>query len=607
MQDIELLAPAKNMICGKEAILHGADAVYIGAGKFGARSAAGNSLQDIAELVLFARDYHAKVYVTINTLILEEELKEAESLIWDLWRVGVDALIIQDMGILNMNLPPIPLHASTQTDNSTLEKVQFLEQVGFSRVVLARELSIPEIRAVSASTQLELECFIHGALCVSYSGRCFMSQFFSNRSANRGACAQYCRLPYDLVDANNRSIFRQKHLLSLKDLNRTDSLEQLLEAGVRSFKIEGRLKDVHYVKNITAWYHEKLNQIVAKNPTYRRASSGVVELDFEPNVFKSFNRGFTDYFLEKRTENMTNPLTPKSMGEPVGVVSRVGTNSIGVSGKIEFQNGDGIAYQGENGVMDGFGVNRVEGRNLYPNKRLSVALGTPLFRTQDAAFDQQLNRPSSKRFIPVHIVFRDLPFGFCLEMWDDANHRAVISWDSDKVKAMKPQKEQMVRVLEKLGGTLYAATDIQYCTSDNWFVPVSVLTEKRRLLVEKMNAVRRLAFKQSYVNRKMVSSVKYPKSPLTFQDNVANSLAETFYASHGAGLLQKALETSETKLRSGDVLMTTKFCLKYEWGLCPKSFPKGKELQEPLYLVFNNQRVQLTFDCKKCLMQVQIK
>ncbi|MBR3716673.1 MAG: U32 family peptidase, partial [Bacteroidaceae bacterium] len=377
---IELLAPARNLECGIEAVNHGADAVYIGAPKFGARATATNSIEDIAQLVDYAHLYNVRIYVTLNTILKDEELPETETLIWELYRIGVDALIVQDMGITQLNLPPIPLHASTQMDNRTAEKVRFLSEAGFRQVVLARELTLEEIKEIhEACPQTPLEVFVHGALCVSFSGQCYASQACFGRSANRGECAQFCRLPFHLEDAEGKHLVEEKHLLSLKDMNQLDLLESLLDAGATSLKIEGRLKDVDYVKNVTAAYRQRLDAILRRRPEYMRSSSGTAHLTFEPQVEKSFNRGFTHYFLEGRTRDIFNPHTPKSMGEPMGRVKERHSAFLTVAGVKPFHNGDGVCYLDEKGKLQGFRVNKVDGNRLFPQGEVPKILPrTPL-------------------------------------------------------------------------------------------------------------------------------------------------------------------------------------------------------------------------------------
>lgn len=410
---IELLAPAKNLECGIAAIDHGADAVYIGAPRFGARAAAGNSLEDIAALVAYAHVYNARIYVTVNTLLHDEELADTEQMIWELYRIGVDALIVQDMALTGMNLPPIPLHASTQMDNRTTQKVKFLAEAGFRQVVLARELSLKDIHTIhQACPEVALEVFVHGALCVSYSGQCYVSQACFGRSANRGECAQFCRLSFDLVDADGKRIVNNKHLLSLKDLNQSEELEQLLDAGASSLKIEGRLKDVAYVKNVTAYYRRKLDAIFHRRPEYRPASSGRVRLDFTPQLDKSFSRGFTHYFLFDRPRDVASFDTPKSLGEEMGTVKEIRGNYLTVAGVKPFHNGDGVCYLDEAGKLQGFRINRVENNKLFPQEMSRLKPRTVLYRNFDQEFDRILSRKSADRKIGVSLVMSENNFGF---------------------------------------------------------------------------------------------------------------------------------------------------------------------------------------------------
>lgn len=401
---IELLAPAKNLECGIEAVNHGADAVYIGAPRFGARAAAINSLEDIAALVKYAHLYNVRIYVTVNTILKEEELVETERMINELYRVGVDALIVQDMGITRLNLPPIPLHASTQMDNRTPEKVRFLSDAGFRQIVLARELSLQEIRTIhEACPETQLEVFVHGALCVSYSGQCYVSQACFGRSANRGECAQFCRLPFNLIDADGKTIVRDKHLLSLKDLNQSEVLEDLLDAGATSLKIEGRLKDVSYVKNVTAAYRQKLDAIFARRKEYVRASSGACHFDFKPQLDKSFSRGFTNYFLQGRRQDIASFDTPKSLGEEMGTLKEQRGNYLTVAGVKPFHNGDGVCFLDEQNGLQGFRINRVDGNKLYPAGEVPhIKPRTRLYRNFDQDFERILVRKSSERKLAVN-------------------------------------------------------------------------------------------------------------------------------------------------------------------------------------------------------------
>lgn len=458
---IELLAPARNLECGIEAVNHGADAVYIGAPKFGARAAATNSMDDIGLLTDYAHLYGVRIYVTVNTILKDEELKETEAMIWELYRRGVDALIVQDMGLTQLHLPPIPLHASTQMDNRTAEKVRFLTEAGFRQVVLARELSLNEIAAIhKACPDTPLEVFVHGALCVSYSGQCYASQACFGRSANRGECAQFCRLPFSLVDADGRVVVKDKHLLSLKDMNRLDMLEQLLDAGVTSLKIEGRLKDAAYVKNVTAAYRQRLDAILKRRQEYTRASSGTCRFDFQPQPEKSFSRGFTHYFLEGRGEDITSFDTPKSLGEAMGTLKEQRGGWVSVAGVKPFHNGDGVCYLDEQGRLQGFRINRVEGNKLFPAGNVPrIRPRTPLFRNQDQEFERILARKSAERKIGIRMKLEENRFGFSLTAEDEDDNRVTLTFAHAKERARTPQIENLRTQLAKLGGTPYELTE----------------------------------------------------------------------------------------------------------------------------------------------------
>lgn len=599
---IELLSPAKDLNCGIEAINHGADAVYIGAPKFGARAAAGNSLEDIRELCEYAHLYGARIYVTLNTILKEDELEEAERMIWDLWRVGTDALIIQDMGITRLNLPPIPLHASTQTDNRTPEKVRFLEAAGFTQVVLARELSLNEIRRISEATTVPLEVFVHGALCVSYSGQCYLSAALSGRSANRGECAQYCRLPYTMVDATGTEIVTHKHLLSLKDMNRSDQLEALLDAGVSSLKIEGRLKDVGYVKNITAYYRKKLDAVLSRRPEYRRASAGRSTYTFEPVAEKSFNRGFTPFLLEGRTAGITAFNTPKSLGEPVGTVKEIKGNSFTVAGLKQLSNGDGLVFFNRKGELEGFRVNRVEANRVFPLDMPQLTPKTPLYRNFDQAFDKLLAKPSAERKLSVEIEFLDNPFGFTLCMEDETGARIMLTEPFAKELARRERQDNIRTQLSKLGNTPFEASKVVVGLSENWFVPSSLLADMRRRGVEKLLEARRARYPRETVKRVQPSvSIPFPERQLTYLGNVANGKARSFYQDHGVEQIDPAFELSPRK----DVpLMFTKHCLRYSMGWCPTYQKDKSPYKEPYYLLYKDTRLRLQFDCKHCQMLV---
>lgn len=599
---IELLAPAKDLNCGIEAINHGADAVYIGAPKFGARAAAGNSLDDIRALCEYAHLFGARIYVALNTILREEELPEAEQLIWELYRAGADALIVQDMGITRLNLPPIPLHASTQTDNRTPEKVKFLEAAGFTQVVLARELSLNEIRRIADATTVPLEVFVHGALCVSYSGQCYLSAALSGRSANRGECAQYCRLPYSMVDAGGTEIVHDKHLLSLKDMNRADQLEALLDAGVWSLKIEGRLKDVTYVKNITAYYRMKLDAVLARRPEYRRASAGKSTYAFEPVPEKSFNRGFTPFLLHERTGDITAFNTPKSLGEPVGTVKELKGNSFTIAGVKQLNNGDGLAFFNSRGELEGFRVNRVEANRVFPLDMPDIKPKTPVYRNFDQAFEKQLAKPSAERKLAVKVEFLDNAFGFTLVMEDETGARVMLTEPFNKELARRDQQDNIRTQLSKLGNTPFEASEVCVTMSENWFVPSSLLADMRRKAVEKLQSDRMMRYRRELARKvEPGKELPFPERQLTYLGNVSNSRATAFYKAHGVETVADAFELKPAK----DVpLMFTKHCLRYSMGWCPTYQKEKSPYKEPYYLIYKDTRLRLKFDCKECQMVV---
>lgn len=599
---IELLAPAKNLECGIEAINHGADAVYIGAPRFGARAAAGNSIEDIKALVEHAHLYNARIYVTVNTILHDEELPETEKMIWELYRAGVDALIIQDMGITRLNLPPIALHASTQMDNRTPEKVKFLSDIGFRQVVLARELSLDEIKKIhDTCPETLLEVFIHGALCVSYSGQCYVSQACYGRSANRGECAQFCRLAFDLVDSNGKTIEQNKHLLSLKDMNQSDNLEALLDAGATSLKIEGRLKDVSYVKNVTAYYRQKLDSIFKYRKEYVRASSGTVKTTFTPQLDKSFSRGFTDYFLRGRNPGIFSFSTPKSLGEVVGTVKEIRGNYFTVAGVKSFNNGDGLCYIDDNGRLQGFRVNRVENNKLFPQDMPRLKPKTRLYRNFDQEFEKLMQKKSAERKIAVDICLTENNFGFTLSFTDEDDNSVSLTLERAKEPARTPQADNLRNQLSKLGNTPFEAKDIKIDLSDNWFIPSSELSELRRNAVEKLLEARRINYRRE-VFRLKESKTKFPVSTLTYLGNVMNSSAAEFYKNHGVLKVMPAFEKEQPK---DAVLMFCKHCIRYSMGWCPVHHKVRSPFREPYYLVSSDgRRFRLEFDCKQCQMKV---
>ena len=597
---IELLAPAKNLECGIEAVNHGADAVYIGAPKFSARAAAGNSLEDIAALVEHAHLYNAKIYVTVNTILHDEELKETETLIWDLYKVGVDALIVQDMSITRMNLPPIALHASTQCDNRTPEKVKFMADAGFEQVVLPRELSLVEIKKIHQTTDVPLEAFVHGALCVSYSGQCYISQALFSRSANRGECAQVCRLPFNLVDATGKVIVRNKHLLSLKDLNQSDNLEAMLDAGVSSLKIEGRLKDVTYVKNVTAYYRQKLDEIIAQRPEYIRASSGHCKYEFTPQLDKSFSRGFTNYFLFNRSKEISSMDTPKSLGEEMGTVKELRGNYLTVAGVKSFNNGDGVCFINEHGELSGFRINRVETNKLFPQEMPNVKPRTVLYRNFDQEFERLLTRKSSERKIDVELCLAENNFGFTLSAKDEDGNAVSVTLPREKELARTPQEDNLRNQLGKLGNTPFEASRIDVDFQENWFIPASVLAELRRETIDKLLQTRKINYRRS-VRKMQPTTHSFPLNKLTYLGNVMNAEAETFYRDHGVKEIQPAFEKTPVE---GAALMFCKHCIRYNLGYCPTHQGEKSPYTEPYYLTYKDKKFRLSFDCKNCEMKV---
>ena len=597
---IELLAPAKNLETGIAAINHGADAVYIGAAQFGARQAAGNSVEDIARLVEYAHLFGVKVYVTLNTIIYDDEVASVEQLVAELYKVGVDALIVQDMGIAGMNIPPIPLHASTQMDNRTVEKARFLAGVGFPRIVLARELSLSEIKEIhDAVPDTELEVFVHGALCVSYSGQCYASQHCFGRSANRGACAQFCRLPFDLVDAEGTVVMRDKHLLSLKDMNRSAHIEQMLDAGVTSFKIEGRLKDVSYVKNITAYYRAKLDEVFARRPEYERASYGKCAPQFTPAPEKSFSRGFTDYMLNGSKDEMTSFDTPKSKGEYMGRVKFVSRNFFTFTGK-DFNNGDGACFVSRDGRLKGFHINRVEGNRIFPQTMPQVESGDELYRNYDCDFERQLSRPDVARRMRVDLTLCENADGFVLKGIDESGLECSVSTVFEKQEARTSQRDNIVKQLGKWGNTPFEVGEVNVEFSSEWFVPSSLLSDMRRSLCEEL--IKRHNEEDSREDMRLAdNAIPFVADELDYKGNVSNSHAKAFYMKHGVKSIMPAFENEPV---DNAEVMFCKHCIKFSLGWCTKSGAKHA-FKEPFYLVSGDgKRFRLSFDCKECMMKV---
>ena len=646
MRTLELLAPAKNLECGIAAIDHGADAVYIGAPKFGARAAAGNSIEDIRQLCDYAHQYHAKVHVTVNTIIYDSEIKDTLLMIRQLQSAGVDALLLQDIGVLFALQGEGPLatdfkwseflHSSTQCDTRTADKVKWLQSLGFHRAVLARELSVKEIEAIHAAVpDMELEVFVHGALCVCYSGVCYASEYCFDRSANRGECAQFCRMKFDLLDADGQEIEHQRHLLSLKDMCQIDHLEALADAGACSFKIEGRLKDVDYVKNVVAAYSLRLDEICRKRPgEYERPSLGRPRYAFEPNLKKTFNRGFTNYFLRGRQIDITSFDTPKAIGEYVGKVKELRGNSFNVASVSSFANGDGLCFINDERELEGFRVNRAEGNRLFPLEMpRHLRPGVALYRNNDVAFGKLLAGKTAERKIPVKIVF-DLydeagTSGFSAKAYyckeqgktsfvsGDTEESASLQYMATEVVAFehsiakKPQRDNIIKQLSKLGGTIYECLEVEIRNdADQYFIPSSVLTDLRRSLVS--SSLRTgIAQESSHAEAPCdtPSSVKawQPEyAQYSYLYNIANQSARTFYQVHGMAKADYAFELRNETERQDDVLlMQCRHCLRYSLGYCVKRGGRKPTWKEPLFLrLGDGRKFRLQFACNECQMNV---
>jgi len=600
MSEIELLAPAKNIECAMAAITHGADAVYIGGPSFGARVAAGNSFEDLDQLVRFAHPYRAKIFVTLNTILTDRELEEAERQIQRYYDMGIDALIVQDMGLLKLDLPPIALHASTQMDNRTPEKVSFLQKAGFQRVVLARELSLQQIQKIREQSEVELEAFVHGALCVSYSGRCYMSYAACGRSANRGECAQFCRLPYTLTDADGKVMIRDQHLLSLKDMDRSDWLLPMMQAGIMSFKIEGRLKDVAYVKNITAYYRRRIDAILEDHPEYKQASIGKTTLFFEPDPERTFHRDSTPYFIDGKRTPMVQMHTPKSTGAFVGTVQTVKYNSLEYSGEKELHNGDGLCFVDAQGEFTGFRVNKVEGKRVFWNEPVNVGIGDKLYRNYDIQFEKQLNGKSAERRVNIDFTLLEQDNGFLLRAVDEAGTTTELSITTEKVVAEKAEQayQNLKTQLSKLGNTCYQVGNIDIETTQAYFFPSSVVADWRRRIVEKMYDVR---CKKEDVEMQNLASVKdLMLSEMPEAVNVMNEKAKEFYQETG---VEKVEEAYEKAMTDDQPLMTCKYCIRHELGLCLKE-QGSRGQKEPLLLKTGRHVFRLSFDCAKCEMRI---
>ena len=611
MQSIELLSPARNLECGIAAVDHGADAVYIGAPRFGARVAAGNSVEDIQKLCDYAHQFGVKIYATLNTLLRPEELEQARLIAWDLYHAGVDAFITQDMAFCSLPLggncplgaeqlgslrrrkgggllPPVPLHASTQMDNRTKENVSRLKDLGFNQVVLARELSLEQIKEIhEAVPDVTLEAFVHGALCVSYSGRCYASEYCFGRSANRGECAQFCRLPFSLEDANGNTLIKEKYLLSPKDMNRKNYLEEMLDAGVRSFKIEGRLKDVEYVKNVTASYRQALDSILKRRTEFVRSSYGTSTYTFTPDLSRSFSRGSTDYFLKGRTNDLASPDTPKSRGREVGSVKEVRNGCIIVSSTETFCNGDGLCFLDQEGKLQGFRVNRAEGNHLYPASMPNVRKGDLLWRSFDKQWEDLMSGKTAERRIAARFLLEETEQGFRLTFTAEDGTNRSEEFPAEHQLSRTDQTASIKDVLSKLGDTPYLCTDVEIRFTQPWFIPRSMLAEWRRKIAAPL----------------LSSVASSPIAPL-LTGNCPQG---------GENIKVKKPQVSPRGDLEGAAppLMTCRFCIRHAWGQCKKDaqMVNGKwsnaKWEDPLFLVLGDgRRFRLEFDCKKCEMLV---
>lgn len=603
MRKIELLSPAKNLDYGIEAINHGADAVYIGAPKFGARVAAANTIQDIGKLVRYAHIYGAKVYVAFNTLLFDNEFDDAIAMINRIYSEGVDALIIQDLGLLEVDLPPIALHASTQTHNINVDRIKFLSKVGFERIILGRELSINQISNIhSQLPNVDLESFVGGALCVCYSGQCYLSQSINEHSGNRGNCSQPCRSSYNLFNEQGKMLKYSEHLLSLKDFSAKNHIDELLRAGISSFKIEGRLKDLSYLKNVTASYRKLIDDALNAQDGYEKSSFGIVNFNFEPDLERTFNRGFTDYFLEER-KSMASFSTQKSLGKRVGKVKKTYKNVIETDCKEMLTAGDGLCYFDEKNQLQGCLVNRVEGNKVQINKPIQLTKGTILYRNNDYLFEKKLQNKTSERKIVVNFVLEQNIDGYLLQAKDSEGNIASFELKVEKIAASNPQRavEQIKTQLSKTGDTPFVIQDIVLNFVNPWFIPAALINEMRRSVLDKLVELR-IAKAMPIASKIRSNNEPYFKSEATYLENVVNSRSEAFYNRHGAEVVQYGLE--RTKDYKDKALMTTKYCLRFELGQCLKRHKLLPDYMSNLYLENAGKNYRLQFNCVECEMQI---
>ncbi len=604
---IEILSPAKNLIQGIAAINAGADAVYIGAPQFGARTNATNSLEDIAQMVQYAHLFKAKVFVVINTILYDDELNQCKKLIFELYDIGVDALIVQDMAIMEMDLPPIVIHASTQANNRDPQHVKFLADAGMKRAVLARELNLDQVREISEATDIELEFFVSGALCVSFSGNCYMSIAGGERSANRGSCAQNCRLPYNLTDGTGKTLIANSHLLSIKDLDLSDQLPNLIEAGVCSFKIEGRLKDMVYVKNNTSYLRKKLDEFLENNTEkYEKASSGRTFFNFEPEMDRSFNRGYTDYFVNKRKEKIGNWESPKSQGQYIGKVLEVKANGYVIENYEKLNNADGLFFLNAQNEADGAQINIIVNDLVVPNTFKDLPVGTLIYRNSDAEFNKLVEQENSVvRKIGIELYFTETPQGFQLKVKDEDGHEHNSHLRTEKVLATSIESliPNIKKNLSKTGNTPFIVDQVEVDFSQNWFLPISKINEIRRDALDVLVEIRIKEYhKETFKIQK--TDHPYPVEKLDFMYNVSNKLARAFYTRHGVTEIEKAFELQWDPGKAR--VMTTKYCVKYELGKCARFQREtmGEKLIEPLTLQHGENEYKLKFNCKPCEMEI---
>ena len=630
---LELLAPARDADIGIEAIRHGADAVYIGGPGFGARASAGNSIRDIERLCREAHRFNSRIFITLNTILRDDELEPARQMAWDVWRAGADVLIVQDMGLLELpDMPPIQLHASTQTDIRTPEKARFLQDAGFSQIVLARELTLPQIRAIHSvldPARCQLEFFVHGALCVAYSGQCYISHAHTGRSANRGDCSQACRLPYQVVDSKGRFVAHDKHVLSMKDNNQSANIAALVDAGVRSFKIEGRYKDMAYVKNITAHYRKLLDELIEareNDPAHAplaRASSGRTSFSFTPDPDQNFNREFTDYFVNGRQDDIGAFDTPKNPGQAIGWVTQIGPNWVELettNAATVLHNGDGLCYYDLQKELVGLPINRAEPASptslnrwrVFPKDELAglrdLRKGTELNRNRDMDWVRMLEKKSSERHIGVWVQLTETADGFRLSLTDEDGHHASAEARHAHEPARNTQASQALHEqLGRFGATDFAPLDIAIAFTSPWFVPASLLNQLRREACERLEATRLAAYQRPLRAAPVEPPTPYPEDTLTYLANVFNEQARQFYARHGVQVIAAAYESHEEE---GEVsLMITKHCVRFSLSLCPKQAKgvtgvQGQVKAEPLQLINGKEKLLLRFDCKPCEMHV---